>query len=88
MVRITLPIWLLSWAVLLPLTSVHTQVSGHSGLDMFIFGNVAANKQSRYAGQLILTWISTSKIHGWHPCVRFLMYLFPYHSMDLVEHQT
>ncbi len=39
MVRITLPIWLLSWAVLLPLTSVHTQVSGHSGLDMFIFGN-------------------------------------------------
>jgi hypothetical protein len=74
MVRITLPIWLLSWAFLLPLTSVHTQVSGHSGLDMFIFGNVATNKQSRYAGHLILTWISTSKIHGWHPCGRFLMY--------------
>jgi hypothetical protein len=68
MVRVMLPIWLVSWAVLLPTTSVHTTVSGHSGLDMFIFGNVANTQQARYASHLILTWISTSKIHGWRLC--------------------
>jgi hypothetical protein len=66
MVRIMLPIWLVSWAVLLPVTSVHTTVSGHSGLDLFIFGNVAANRQPRYAAHVIIAWISTSKIHGSH----------------------
>ena len=64
MVRVMLPIWLLSWAVLLPLTSVHTIVAGHSGLDIFIFGNIVPNKQGRYAGHLLLIWIFTSKI----PC--------------------
>jgi calcium permeable stress-gated cation channel len=64
MVRIMLPIWLVSWAVLLPVTSVHTTVSGHSGLDLFIFGNVAANRQPRYAAHVIVAWISASKIHG------------------------
>ena len=64
MVRLMLPVWLLSWAVLLPLTSVHTEVDNNSGLDKFIFGNIAKNRQARYAGQLILTWIFTSKISG------------------------
>jgi hypothetical protein len=71
MVRIMLPIWLLSWAVLLPLTSVNTGVPGHSGLDMFIFGNIAPTQQSRYAGQLILTWIFTSKTSRWPLCDNF-----------------
>ena len=62
MVRVMLPIWLISWAVLLPLTSVNTGVPGHSGLDMFIFGNIASTQQDRYAGHLLLTWIFTSKI--------------------------
>ncbi|KAI0250626.1 hypothetical protein BJV78DRAFT_1283057 [Lactifluus subvellereus] len=59
MVRVMLPIWLTSWAVLLPLTSVNTGVAGHSGLDKFIFGNVAPTQQSRYAGHLLITWIFT-----------------------------
>ncbi|KAI9509025.1 hypothetical protein F5148DRAFT_1283361 [Russula earlei] len=59
MVRITLPISLLSWAVLLPLTSVETNVAGHTGLDKFIFGNIADTQQSRYAGHVALTWIFT-----------------------------
>jgi len=62
MVRVMVPIWLISWAVLLPLTSVNTGVSGHSGLDMFIFGNIASTQQKRYAGHLLLTWIFTSKV--------------------------
>jgi hypothetical protein len=65
MVRVMLPIWLLSWAVLLPLTTVHTEVAGHSGLDLLTFGNVAPNKQDRYAGHLSLLWIFTSKIPCW-----------------------
>ena len=68
MVRVMLPIWLISWAVLLPLTSVNTGVPGHSGLDMFIFGNIAPTQQDRYAGQVLLTWIFTSKIP--HPPLR------------------
>ncbi|KAI0064338.1 DUF221-domain-containing protein [Artomyces pyxidatus] len=59
MVRVMLPIWLLSWAVLLPITSVNTTVAGHTGLDKFIFGNVSPDKQSRYAAHVLLTWIFT-----------------------------
>ncbi|KAI0052100.1 DUF221-domain-containing protein [Auriscalpium vulgare] len=59
LVRIMLPIWLVSWAVLLPATSVNTNVPGHEGLDKFIFGNVQPNKQSRYAAHVIVAWLST-----------------------------
>ncbi|KAI0296382.1 hypothetical protein BC826DRAFT_1174720 [Russula brevipes] len=59
MVRVMLPIWLLSWAVLLPLTSVHTTVDEHTSLDKLSFGNVAVNDQARFAGHLLLAWIST-----------------------------
>jgi hypothetical protein len=67
MVRVMLPIWLLSWVVLLPLTSVHTENPGQSGLDVLIFGNITPNKQDRYAGHLLLIWIFTSKIPCWFP---------------------
>jgi hypothetical protein len=67
MVRVMLPIWLLSWAILLPLTSVNTNVAGHTGLDKFIFGNIPSTQQARYAGQLLLTWIFTSKISSGPP---------------------
>ncbi|KAH9026750.1 DUF221-domain-containing protein [Lactarius pseudohatsudake] len=59
MVRLMLPIWLVSWAVLLPLTSVNTNVPGDSGLDMFIFGNIGTTDQDRYSAHLLLTWIFT-----------------------------
>ncbi|THU93637.1 DUF221-domain-containing protein [Dendrothele bispora CBS 962.96] len=49
MVKIFLPIWLVSWAVLLPITSVGTSVDGHTGLDRFIFGNVSNDQSERYA---------------------------------------
>ncbi|CAA7269965.1 unnamed protein product [Cyclocybe aegerita] len=54
-----LPIWFLSWAVLLPVTSVNTSVEGLSGLDIFTFGNVAKDKQVRYAAHLILVYLFT-----------------------------
>ena len=66
MARIMLPIWLLSWAVLLPLTAVDSDI-GNTGVDVFTFGNVSLDKQHRYAGHLLLTWIFTSKILFWSP---------------------
>ena len=68
MVRMMLPIWLLSWAVLLPVTSVHSTNPNNNGLDIFVFGNVNDNRQNRYAAHVILAWIFTSKVHRWHPC--------------------
>lgn len=63
MVRVLLPIWLLSWIVLLPVTSVGTSVPGHSGLDRFILGNVAPDQSARYAAHLVLAWVFTFWIY-------------------------
>lgn len=68
MARIMLPIWLLSWAVLLPITAVHTDVTGHTGLDIFTFGNISNIRQTRYGVHLVLTWIFTSRDSSFHPC--------------------
>ncbi|KAF7983501.1 hypothetical protein HWV62_21826 [Athelia sp. TMB] len=56
---IFLPIWLLSWAVLMPVDSVNTSVPGKSGLDKFILGNIATDKQARYAAHVSLAWLFT-----------------------------
>jgi calcium permeable stress-gated cation channel len=61
MCKLFLPIWLISWAVLMPDTSVNTLVSGHSGLDIFVFGNVEKSKTDRYAAHIILVWIFTGE---------------------------
>lgn len=61
MVKVFLPIWVLSWIILLPATSVGTNVATNSGLDRFIFGNVAADKQERYAAHIILVYIFTGE---------------------------
>jgi hypothetical protein len=58
-VRIFLPIWLLSWLVLLPVDSVGIQAEATSGLDRFTFGNVSPDKQVRYAAHIILVYIFT-----------------------------
>ncbi|KAJ3525311.1 hypothetical protein NM688_g8420 [Phlebia brevispora] len=57
--RILLPIWIISWVILLPVDAAGTVVSGRHGLDKYSFGNISPDKQSRYAAHLILTYIST-----------------------------
>lgn len=57
--RMFLPIWLISWLVLLPVNSVNTEVEGRHGLDKLSFGNIARNKQGRYAAHLLLAWFFT-----------------------------
>lgn len=57
-----LPIWFISWAVLLPVNSVKS-FSGNSGLDLFTFGNVATTKQVRHAAHLILVYVFTCELY-------------------------
>ncbi|KAJ7266968.1 hypothetical protein B0H12DRAFT_1179433 [Mycena haematopus] len=60
MTRVFFPMWIISWALLLPLTSVNTAVSPPgTGLDRFIIGNIAPDKQARTWAHLGLTWIFT-----------------------------
>lgn len=59
MIKILLPIWFISWAVLMPVTSVRTGVPGNTGLDIFVFGNVAPKDSARFSAHLILAWLFT-----------------------------
>ncbi len=60
MCYILLPIWLISWAVLLPITAVNSG-TGATGLDMFTFGNVNKSQPSRYSAHIILVYLFTCK---------------------------
>ncbi|KZV65766.1 DUF221-domain-containing protein [Peniophora sp. CONT] len=60
MIRILIVIWPLSWAILLPITSVGTSVST-DGLTKFTFGNIAPQVQSRYWAHLVCAWV----FNGW-----------------------
>ncbi|KAG6918385.1 hypothetical protein DXG01_014786 [Tephrocybe rancida] len=62
MTRVFLPIWFFSWAILMPVNSVHTRNGSADGLDQFTFGNVAKDKQNRYAAHIILVYFFTAWI--------------------------
>ncbi|KAF5381347.1 hypothetical protein D9615_008345 [Tricholomella constricta] len=62
MTRILLPIWIISWVVLLPVNSVNTRVGTNAGLDIFVFGNISPDKQQRYAAHIILVYLFTAWI--------------------------
>ncbi|KAF8321947.1 uncharacterized protein EI90DRAFT_3078614, partial [Cantharellus anzutake] len=57
MVKMLLPIWFLSWTILLPINSVRHE--GLTGLDRFTFGNISRTDQSRYAAHLTLAYVFT-----------------------------
>ncbi|KAK4689955.1 calcium permeable stress-gated cation channel, partial [Tremellales sp. Uapishka_1] len=57
MSKAMVPIWLLSWIVLLPVDAANSNVLGKSGLDRLTFGNVSKDKQSRYWAHLILDYV-------------------------------
>ncbi|KZO95372.1 DUF221-domain-containing protein [Calocera viscosa TUFC12733] len=55
-----LPMWIISWVVLMPTYSANTGVDPpKSGLDQFTFGNVGNNQQQRYAAPLVLAYLFT-----------------------------
>jgi hypothetical protein len=57
MAKAMIPIWILSWLILLPIDSAGSTVDGKTGLDKFTFGNVATNKQARYWAHLIMDYV-------------------------------
>lgn len=57
MLKILIPIWLISWVILLPIDAAGTKVEGKSGLDHLTFGNVAPGQQSRYWAHLVLVYV-------------------------------
>ncbi|KAF6764352.1 hypothetical protein DFP72DRAFT_871593 [Ephemerocybe angulata] len=59
MIKVFVPIWILSWAILLPITSVRTGTPGSDSLTRFTFGNVGTNQQSRYWAHLVCVWVFT-----------------------------
>ncbi|KAG1736152.1 uncharacterized protein EDB91DRAFT_539954 [Suillus paluster] len=63
MIRVLLPIWLISWIVLMPVTSVNNSMPNKTGLDRFIFGNVSPDHQARYAAHIILAYLFTFWIY-------------------------
>jgi hypothetical protein len=56
MAKALVPIWLLSWAVLLPINAIG-QNTGAGGLDQFTSGNIDEYHTKRYWAHLILDYI-------------------------------
>ncbi|KAF8320384.1 DUF221-domain-containing protein [Clavulina sp. PMI_390] len=57
MAYMLLPMWAISWAVLMPVTGIHG--GGQTGLNLFTFGNVKPDNYPRYSAHLILAWLFT-----------------------------
>ena len=62
MIKILLPIWILSWIILLPVDAAGTTFDNKSGLDKFTFGNISNGSQQRLAAHLIAAWFATAWI--------------------------
>ena len=61
MLQIFGPIWVVSWAVLLPVTGVDGGAKGE-GLDRFTFGNIGKQHQMRYWAHLACAWVFTGRL--------------------------
>jgi hypothetical protein len=59
MLKIFIPTWLLTWAILLPIDAVGTQVEGKTGLDQLTYGNIDPRHQSRLWAHLIMAYVFT-----------------------------
>jgi L-lactate permease len=61
MVKVFLPIWIISWVVLFPITTVGTRADTGSvdNLDKLTYGNVSQEQRDRYAAHVVLAWVFT-----------------------------
>lgn len=57
MAKALVPIWLLSWSILLPLNAAGTGVEGKTGLDELTAGNIGGGQQRRFWAHLILDYV-------------------------------
>lgn len=56
MAKALIPIWILSWAVLLPVNTVGMN-TGRTGLDQFTSGNITTDRTQRYWAHLIMDYV-------------------------------
>ncbi|CCM04897.1 uncharacterized protein FIBRA_07093 [Fibroporia radiculosa] len=59
MLRVLIPIWLISWVILLPVDSVGTTSGTSDSLTQFQFGNIGPGQQDRHWAHLVLVWAFT-----------------------------
>jgi len=57
MLVILVPIWLLSWLILLPINTVGTNTNGKEGVDRLTFGNIDGDHQERLWAHLVLAYL-------------------------------
>ena len=81
MSKAMVPIWIVSWAILLPVDAANSDVDGKSGLDKLTFGNVAPNKQARYWAHLILDYCFICEAKQTHVGGTDVVY-----SLDTISH--
>ncbi|KAJ7590920.1 hypothetical protein C8J56DRAFT_546760 [Mycena floridula] len=60
LVKIFFPIWIISWATLIPLTAINSHVGNNDGLDRLVFGNVEPTKQLRFIGHICCAFLFTA----------------------------
>jgi hypothetical protein len=64
MCKAFVPIWLISWLILFPVTSVGIN-NNKSGLDRYTYGNIDPTKQSRLWAHLILDYVFVCEFPGY-----------------------
>lgn len=86
MLIILVPIWLLSWVILLPINTVGTNTNGKEGVDKLTFGNIDGDHQSRLWAHLVLAYVfSCQSILGPYDLVWGVL-TFMATSLDLLQH--
>ncbi|KAL4071415.1 hypothetical protein V8B97DRAFT_467079 [Scleroderma yunnanense] len=63
MIIVLVPIWVVSWIILLPVTAVNNSIAGRTGLDRFTFGNISPYNQPRYGAYVVCVYLSTFWIY-------------------------
>lgn len=80
MIVVFVPIWVVSWIILLPVTAVNNSVAGKTGLDRFTFGNISPYNQPRYGAYVACVYLSTCRCLLFLPrgivCSRIHLYQF------------
>lgn len=86
MTKALIPIWFLSWSILLPINAVNTGVDGKSGLDQLTAGNIDGSDQKRFWAHLILDYIFICKLSNPLRVISEVIEEADHPSLDSISH--
>ena len=86
MARAMVPIWFVSWIILLPVDAARTGKTGKVGLDRYTLGNVPLNMQDRLWTHLILDVVFIGGLSD--PISPFLSLTWHFHRLDPLPCRT